>query len=129
MSGFYDGSRGRRTYSFGFGGAAPIAFDTITAYGQITGPPGKVGRVVGFEWVVTVTTTTNPTVFDIDTAGGLTLPFTSSIPAITAPASGAATAAELSAGDELPADVPIVITSDAGAAAGDGYLVIEVVWY
>lgn len=128
MSGFYDGSKGRRTYSFGLGGAV-VAFDTVTAYGQISGPAGKVGRVVGFEWVVSVTTTTNPTVFDIDTAGGLTLPFTTSIPAITAPAAGAASAAEFSAGAELPADTPIVITSDAGAAAGDGYLSITVVWY
>ena len=127
MSGFYDGSKGRRTYSIGLGGTA-IAFDTITAYGSISGPAGKVGRVVGFEWVVTVETTTNPTVFDLDTAGGLTTPFTTSIPATT-PAAGAATAAEFAAGDELPADTPIVITSDAGAAAGDGFLTITVVWY
>ena len=129
MSGFYDGNSGRRTYSFGLGAALPIAFDTLTAYGQISGPAGKVGRVVGFEYVVTVTTTTNPTVFDIDTVAGLTLPFTTSIPAATAPAAGAATAAELKAGAELPADTPIVITSDAGAAAGDGYLAITVQWY
>jgi hypothetical protein len=128
MSAFYDGAAGRRTYAMGLGGTA-IAFDTVTAYGQIAGPAGKVGRVVGFEWVVTATTTTNPTVFDLDTAGGLAVPFTSSIPAITAPAAGAATAAEMSAHTEFPADTPIVITSDAGAAAGDGYLVIEVVWY
>lgn len=113
----------------GYGAAAPLAFDTLTAYGQIIGPPGKVGRVVAFEYVVTVTTTTNPTVFDIDTAAGLTTPFTSSIPVVVAPAGGAASAAELAAGDELPADTPVLITSDAGAAAGDGYLVVEVVWY
>jgi hypothetical protein len=35
----------------------------------------------------------------------------------------------MSAHTEFPADTPIIITSDAGAAAGDGYLVIEVVWY
>ncbi len=128
MSGFYDGSNGHRTYAIGLGGTA-IALDTVTAYGQISGPAGKVGRVIGFEWVVTVTTTTNPTVFDIDTAAGLTLPFTTSIPAIVAPAAGAASAAELALGDELPADTPIVITSDAGAAAGDGFLAITVVWY
>jgi hypothetical protein len=128
MSGFYDGSKGRRTYNMGHGGT-PIAFDTVTAYGQISGPPGKVGRVVAFEWVVTVSTTVAATVFDIDTAAGLTSPFTTSIPVATAPASGAATAAELAAGDELPADTPIVITSDAGATAGDGYLSITVVWY
>ena len=128
MSGFYDGSRGRRTYSFGLGAAA-VAFDTVTAYGQISGPAGKVGRVVGFEWVVSVETTTNPTVFDIDTGAGLTTPFTSSIPATAAGTAGAATAAEFAAADELPADTPAIITSDAGAAAGDGYLAITVVWY
>jgi 2-keto-4-pentenoate hydratase len=113
----------------GYGAAAPLALDTLTAYGSIIGPPGKVGRVVAFEWVVTVTTTTNPTVFVVDTAAGLTLPFTSAIPAVVAPAGGAASAAELSLGDELPADTPITIVSDAGAAAGDGYVVLEVVWY
>ena len=129
MSGFYDGVNGHRTYAMGLGSATPIAFDTVTAYGQISGPAGKVGRVVGFEWVVTITTTTNPTVFDLDTAGGLTVPFTSSIAVATAPAAGAATAAEMSAATEFPADTPIVITSDAGAAAGDGYLTITVAWY
>lgn len=128
MSGFYDGANGHRTYAIGLGGTA-IAFDTVTAYGQISGPPGKVGRVIGFEWVVTVSTTVAATVFDIDTAGGLTSPFTTSIPVATAPAAGAATAAELAAGDELPADTPIVITSDAGCTAGDGYLTITVQWY
>jgi hypothetical protein len=127
MSGFYDGNAGLRTYSIGLGGTA-IAFDTVTAYGSIAGPAGKVGRVRGFEWVVTVATTTNPTVFDLDTAGGLTTPFTTSIP-VTAAAAGAATAAEFAAADDLPADTPIVITSDAGAAAGDGYLAITVQWY
>lgn len=128
MSGFYDGVSGHRTYAIGFGGTA-IAFDTVTAYGSISGPAGKVGRVVGFEYVVTVTTTTNPTVFVLDTAAGLTLPFTTSIPAVTAPAAGAATAAQLKAGAEFPADTPVTIVSDAGAAAGDGYLTITVAWY
>jgi len=128
MSGFYDGSKGRRTYNIGHGGTA-IAFDTVTAYGSISGPAGKVGRVVGFEWVVTVSTTADPTVFVMDTAAGLTAPFTTSIPIATAPAAGAATAAQLAAGDELPADTPVTIVSDAGATAGDGYLAITVVWY
>ena len=112
----------------GHGGTA-IAFDTVTAYGSISGPPGKVGRVVAFEYVVTVSTTAAVTVFVIDTAAGLTLPFTTSIPIATAPSSGAASAAELSAGAELPADTPVTIVSDAGATAGDGYLSVTVVWY
>jgi hypothetical protein len=128
MSGFYDGNNGRRTYSFGLGGTA-IAFDTLTAYGSIAGPAGKVGRVVGFEYVVTVSTTAAETVFVMDTAAGLTLPFTSAIPIATAPAAGAASAAELKAGAELPADTPVTIVSDAGATAGDGYLAITVQWY
>jgi hypothetical protein len=127
MSGFYDGSRGHRTYNFG--AATPVAFDTATIIGEFAGPAGKVGRIVGFEWVVSVETTTNPTVFDIDTAAGLTTPFTSSIPASAAGTAGAATAAELAAGDELPADTAVQINSDAGAAAGDGYLAVTVVWY
>ena len=112
----------------GHGGTA-IAFDTVTAYGSISGPPGKVGRVVAFEYVVTVDTTVAATVFVLDTAAGLTSPFTTSIPIATAPAAGAASAAELAAGDELPADTPVTIVSDAGATAGDGYLSITVVWY
>jgi hypothetical protein len=127
MSGFYDGSKGRRTYNFG--GTVPVALDTDTVLGQISGPAGKVGRVVGFEWIVSVETTTNPTVIDIDTAGGLTLPFTTSIPASAAGTAGAATKAELKAGAELPADTPVLINSDAGAAAGDGYVAVTVVWY
>ncbi len=87
MSGNYDGVNGHRTYAIGLGGTA-IAFDTVTAYGSISGPAGKKGRVVGFEYVVTVSTTAAVTVFVLDTAAGLTAPFTTSIPIATAPAAG-----------------------------------------
>jgi len=124
MSSFYDGVSGRRVYNF-----SAVALDTATVIGQIQGPPGKVGRVVGFEYVVTVTTTTNPTVIDIDTVAGLTAPFSTSIPVLTAPLGGSATAAELKAGAELPADTVVQINSNAGAAAGDGDVVVTVQWY
>jgi hypothetical protein len=124
MSGFYDGVNGHRTYRF-----AAATLSAAAIVGRVQGPAGKVGRVIGFEYVVTTTTTTNPAVITVDTNAGLTGPFTSSVPVATAPAAGAATAAQMKAGAELPADTVIEIASDGGPGAGAADLNVTIAWY
>jgi hypothetical protein len=124
MSGFYDGVNGHRTYRI-----AAATLSSAAVVGRVQGPAGKVGRVTGWEYVVTTSTTTGAASMTVDTNAGLTAPFTTSIPVATAPAAGAATAAQLSAGDELPADTIIEIASDGGPAAGAADLLLTIQWY
>ena len=97
--------------------------------GRIQGPAGKVGRVTGVEYVLTVATTTNPTVLTLDTVAGLTAPLAVTIPVLAINLGGAASAAELKAGAELPADTVVNVDTDGGAVAGAGDLNITVQWY
>lgn len=124
MSSFYDGVDGRRTYRF-----AAATLSSAAVVGRIQGPAGKVGRVVGLEYVLTTGTTTNPTVVTIDTVAGLTAPFAATIPVLAINLGGSATEAEVKAGAELPADTVATIASDGGAAAGAGDLNVTVAWY
>lgn len=123
MSGFYDGVNGHRTYRFD-----ALTLSAVAVIGRIQGPAGKVGRVTGFEYVVTTTTTTAAAAITIG-ENGAAAPFTGSIPVATAPAAGAATAAQLKAGSELPADTIIEIASDGGPGAGAADLLVTVQWY
>ncbi len=124
MSGFYDGSDGRRTYQF-----MNAALDTAAIFGRIQGPAGKVGRLVGVEWHVVAELTTNPTVLTFDHAVALTDLPTVSVAAAAINLGGAATAAELKAGAEFLADTIIECTSNGGAAAGDADVTVTIQWY
>ena len=120
----YDKAQSLRTYRF--------EAETLSAAAvlqRFQGPAGKRGRVVGFEYVVTTTTTTAAAAITVDTNAGLTGPFTGSVPVATAPAAGAATAAQLKAGAELPADTIIEVASDGGPGAGAADLILTVQWY
>ena len=120
----YDKAQDLRTYRF-----AAATVSAAAVIGRFIGPAGKVGRVIGFESIVTTGVTVAAAAIDIDTAAGLTGPFTTSIPASSAGAGLAATAAELKAGAELPADTVVEISSDGGATAGAADLIVTVQWY
>jgi len=124
MSGFYDGNDGQRTYQF-----MSAALDTGAIFGRLQGPAGKIGRITGVEWHVVAELTTNPTSVTFDTAAGLTTPVDVTVPATAINLGGSATAAELAAGDELPADTIVECTSDGGAAAGDADVTVTIQWY
>ena len=124
MSGFYDGVDGRRTYRF-----AALTVTAAAVIGRIMGPAGKVGRVVGFEYILTTGVTVGAAGIDIDTAAGLTGPFTTSMPIAAINTGGSATAAQLKAGAELPADTVIELSSDAAATAGAADIVVTIAWY
>lgn len=124
MSGFYDGASGRRTYLF-----PAETVSSAAVLQRIQGPAGKVGRVVGFEFMITTTVTTDVATITVDTNAGLTAPFVTTIALAAADIGGAATKAQLDAGDELPADTVIEISSDAAAGAGAADLILTVAWY
>lgn len=124
MSGFYDGVDGRRTYRF------PAAtLSAAATVGRIQGPAGKVGRVVGLEYVLTLGTTVAVTNVSVDTVAGLVAPVSVAIPVLAINLGGAAAAAELKAGDELPADTVANVDTDGGCTAGAGDLIVTVQWY
>lgn len=124
MSGFYDGVDGRRTYRF------PAAtLSAAATVGRIQGPAGKVGRVVGMEYVLTLGTTGAVTNVSVDTVAGLVAPVSVAIPVLAINLGGAAAAAELKAGDELPADTVANVDTDGGCTAGAGDLIVTVQWY
>jgi hypothetical protein len=124
MSGFYDGAAGRRTYLF-----PAETISSAAVLQRIHGPAGRIGRIVGFEYMITTTVTTAAPTITVDTNAGLTAPFATTVAVAAANNGGAATAAQLSAGDELPADTTIEISSDAVAGAGAADLILTVAWY
>jgi hypothetical protein len=124
MSGFYDGSKGRRTYRF-----AAAALETGAVVGRLQGPIGKIGRVVGFEYVLTAGVTDAAVNVAVDTNAGLTTPFSVEIPILAINLGGAASRAELAAGDELPADTVAEIQAGGECTVGDGDLIVTIVWY
>jgi hypothetical protein len=124
MSSFYDGVNGHRTYRF------PAAtLSAAATVGRIQGPAGKVGRVTGVEYLLTTATTVAATALTLDTVAGLTAPLSVSIPVLAINLGGAASAAELKAGAELPADTVVNVASDGGCTAGAGDLNITIQWY
>lgn len=124
MSGFYDGSNGRRTYQF-----MNAALDTAAIFGRIQGPAGRVGRLVGLEIHAVAALTTNPTIVTFDHAVALTGLPTVTFAALAINLGAAATLAELKAGAEFLADTIIECTSDGGAAAGDADVTVTIQWY
>ena len=120
----YDKAQMLRTYSF--------PAETVSAAAvlqRIQGPAGKRGRVVGFEYMVTTTVTTAPASITVDTNAGLTAPFTGLVADQAANLGGAATAAQLKAGEELPADTVIEVAAGGEAGAGAADLHVTIQWY
>lgn len=124
MSGFYDGLEGRRTYRF-----AALTVSSAAVIGRIRGPAGKVGRVVGFEYILTTGVTVGAAAIDIDTAAGLTAPFATTMPIAAVNTGGAATAAQFKAGSELPADTVVEMSASAAPTAGAADIVVTIAWY
>jgi hypothetical protein len=124
MSGFYDGVDGRRTYRF-----SALTVSGGAVIGRVQGPAGKVGRVVGFEYILTTGVTVAAAGITVDTNAGLTAPFTTSMPIAAINTGGAATEAELKAGDELPADTVVEIADDGAATAGAADIALTIAWY
>jgi len=124
MSGqFYDNADSR-TYRF--------PAETISGAGvlqRVIGPAGKVGRVRGFEYIVTTDVTVAASAITVDTNAGLSSPFSTSIAVASANDGGAATAAELKAADDLPADTVIEIATDGGSTAGACDLIVRIDWF
>jgi len=124
MSGFYDGVLGRRTYRFD-----ALTITAAAVIGRIQGPEGKVGKLVGFEYVLTTGVTVGNAGLDMDTAAGLTAPFTTAAEIAAINTGGAATQAELDLADEFPADTVIELSSDAAATAGAADITVTIAWY
>ena len=133
MSGqFYDNAD-RRVYQF-----LNVAVDTGTVLGRFIGPPGKVGRVRGMEFIIINATTVDVAVITCG-VNGATLPAAMTIPIASADVGGAMTAAQIAAAGapevagvndvELTADTVIEVETDQGATAGDADLTITVDWF
>lgn len=120
----YDRAQSIRTYSF-----MAAAIDTIGVFGRFQGPAGKLGRVIGVEYHLVAATTVAASNLDFDTVAGLTGPCTVNVPIASINTGGAATAAELKAGAELPADTIVQCSSDGGSTAGDADVHVTVQWY
>ena len=106
-----------------------FALDTTTAALSIRGPSGRKGVLIDLSCVVTVTTTTNPTVITLGDATDADAYGTLTVAAVTA-ASTAIYSAVITDTDDnmMPADTTIILVSDAGAAAGDGDIVMTIAW-
>jgi len=124
MSTGYDKAQSLRTYRF-----PAETISSAAVLQRIIGPAGKRGRVVGAEYIVTTGVTAAAPAITVDTNAGLTSPFSMSVEVASADTGGAATAAELKAGAELPADTVIEIASDGGSTAGACDLIFTVQWY
>ena len=120
----YDKAQNQRTYRFP---AAAIAAAGVL--GRVIGPAGRRGRVIGAEYVVTTGITGAASAITVDTNAGLTGPFTFDAEVAGVNSGGVASAAELKAGAELPADTVIEVQTDGGASAGAADLVITIQWY
>ena len=119
----YDKSQNLRTYAF-----MAAAIDAAAIFGRFQGPAGKRGRVVGVEYHL-VAATDAATVLTFDTNAGLTGPAAVTVETGAINTGGAATAAELKAGAELPADTIVECSSDGGTVAGDADVYVTVQWY
>jgi len=122
MTEFYQG--GERTYRF-----AALTVSAAAVIGRIQGPAGKIGRITGFEYNLTTGVTTAAAAITLDTNAGLTAPFATTMPVAAINTGGAATLAQLKAGDELPADTIVELASDAAAGAGAADVIITINWY
>ena len=123
MPSFYDHPR-QGVYRFA---AATLSGAAIV--GRIIGPKGKIGRLAGFQYVMTTATTDDVSVVTLDTVAGLTAPATVDVPIKAINLGGAATVAEIAAGDEFPADTIITIASNGGSTAGAADLLVAIDWY
>jgi hypothetical protein len=123
MSSFYDGVNGRRTYRFS---ALTVSGGAII--GRVQGPAGKVGRVVGFEYILTTGVTVAAAGITVG-ENGAAAPFTTSMPIAAINTGGAATATQFKAGSELPADTVIEIADDGAATAGAADIALTIAWY
>ncbi len=122
MTGFYEG--GERSYRF-----EALTVSSAAVIGRIQGPAGKIGRITGFEYVLTTGVTTAAAAITVDTNAGLTAPFATTMPVAAINTGGAATLTQIKDGDELPADTIVEISSDAAAGAGAADIILTVNWY
>lgn len=121
----YDKAQNLRTYRF-----PAVAVSAVAVVGRIQGPAGKRGRVVGFEYLLTTGVTTAAANVAVDTNAGLSAPFNADLEVAAINTGGAASAAELKAGDELPADTVIELQSTSAApGAGAADVALTVQWY
>lgn len=126
-------SADRRTYRF-----AAATLSAAAVVGRIIGPLGKLGRVRGFETVLTTATTVAVCNVTIG-VNGATAPSSFQIPVLAINLGHVASAAELalSGADEvagtndviLTADTVIEVASDGGCTAGAGDLLVTVDWF
>ncbi len=133
MSGqFYDNAD-RRVYQF-----LAAAVDTAAIFGRFIGPPGKIGRVRGMEYIVTADVTVLPSLV-VCGNNGATLPAALTVAVAVADLGGAMTAAQIAAAGaddvagtndvELTADTVVECSSGGEATAGDADITITVDWF
>lgn len=126
-------ARDRRVYRF-----AAAALDTAAIFGRFIGPAGKLGRVRGIECIVTAALTVAVTNVIVGVNGAV-LPAAMQIPILAINLGHVMSAAELAlaGADEvagtndviLTADTVIECSSDGGATAGDGDIIVTVDWF
>mgnify|MGYP001821412841 CR=1 FL=1 len=119
----YDKAQNLRTYRF-----SALTVSGGAVVGRVQGPAGKVGRVVGFEYILTTGVTVAAAGITVG-ENGAAAPFTTSMPIAAINTGGAATKAQLKAGSELPADTVIEIADDGAATAGAADIALTVQWY
>ena len=106
------------------------AVDTIGTKLSVMGPAGKSGRLAAMGAVVTTATTTTVSIISVGITGTLGKFGSLTIPVGAAVVTTANAIVDLTTDANLiPADTPILITSDGGSAAGDADVTVTIDWF
>jgi len=104
------------------------AIDMAAAFlGFIKGPAGMEGRLVGVGSTITVDTTTTATIFVIGNSVDPNEYGTHTVPIGVAEVSQNVLVRGVS--ERIPADTQVEVAGNAGAAAGDGDVIVYIEWY
>ena len=103
------------------------AIDTAGVIGRIAGPDGKTGRVTSVSVLCTVQLTGGDSLINVGNSGDADAYGVYTVPATAANARAAGSYAE-GVENRVAADSVIEVSSDGGATAGDGDVVVTVEW-
>jgi len=106
-----------------------VAIDTAAVFGRIAGPEGKTGRLVGISTVITTGTSVAASELRVGDASDPDKYGTAAIAVLSADAVSTAFTDLTSDDNLITADTIVEMSSDGGATAGDGTVVIYINWF
>ena len=107
--------------------AVPI--DTAAVFGRIAGPAGKTGRLIGIGTVITTATTVAAAELRVGTIADPDAYGTQAVAILSADALVNAFTDLTSDANLITADTVVELSSDGGATAGAGDVVIYINWF